>query len=296
MMRVRHRRAGRLVLQLTPALVVVTGLFGAGLVGAALQGLGLMGVGGSAGPTLAHYAAVANDEEFRASLGLTMWVASVSTAVSTAGGVTVALLLIRLRGARTLVYGFLQTPLAVPHLAMAIGVLVLLAPSGWIARLFASMGAIDAPSAFPALIYDRWGAGIILAYVAKETPFIAIVTTALLLRLGPEYDRVAQTLGASPWQRLRHVTLPLVAPGVTAAALMAFAYVFAAFETPFLLGRPYPAMLSVVAQRRYMSLELGDRPGAVAFALVMTVVAGLAVWSYLRLSHAAVGRERPVVF
>ena len=92
------------------------------------------------------------------------------------------------------------------------------------------------------------------------------------------------------------MTLPLVFPGVSAAALIVFAYVFAAFETPFLLGRPYPAMLSVVAQQRYLDLDLLQRPGAVALALVMTVLAALAARAYLALSHAAVGRDRFTVF
>jgi putative spermidine/putrescine transport system permease protein len=210
--------------------------------------------------------------------------------------VGLAIALSRLARGRRMVYALLQVPLAVPHLAIAIALVTLISPSGLLARIVYALGWIREPAQFPALVYDRYGLGVILAYVVKEVPFLAVVTTVLLLRLGEDYDAVARTLGASAWQRLRHVTLPLVFPGVSGAALVVFAYVFAAFETPFLLGRPYPAMLSVVAQQRYLDLDLRQRPGAVALALVMTVLAALAARAYLALSHATVGRDRFTVF
>ena len=67
-------------------------------------------------------------------------------------------------------------------------------------------GLIKAPLDFPVLVQDRYGFGIILAYVLKETPFIALMVLGVLVRLGDEYHSVARTLGASAWQRvaLRH--------------------------------------------------------------------------------------------
>lgn len=280
-------------LRLSPVLLIVIGLFGTGLASAFLESMTDRATGAM---TARAYSAVLRDEEFRASLALTMWVSTVSTALATAAGVGIALLIARLTAGRSLTYALLQAPMAVPHLAMSIALLMLIAPSGWIARVMNAAGLVSDPASLPALVYDRYGIGIILAYLAKEIPFIAVVTTALLARIGPEYERVAATLGASRWQRLWHVTLPMLAPGVTSAALMVFAFVFAAFETPFLLGRPYPAMLSVVAQRRYLSLDLNDRPDAIAWALIMTALAALVIWAYLTLSRTIAGRSRPVVF
>ncbi|MBK9313566.1 MAG: ABC transporter permease subunit [Acidobacteria bacterium] len=109
------------------------------------------------------------------------------------------------------------------------------------------------------MINDRYAVGIILAYVLKELPFIALMVLALLARLGDEYDQLAQTLGASRWQRLRHVTLPLIAPAVISSSVVVFSFIFGAFEVPYILGRPYPAMLSVIAQRRYLDVDLAQR-------------------------------------
>lgn len=286
------RRVG-VALRLAPVLLVVVGLFGTGLLSAFFESVTVPETGA---PTARYYWAVVRDGEFRASLALTLWVATASTALATAAGVGIALLLARLTAGRPLAYALLQAPLAIPHLAIGVALLMLVAPSGWIARVMAGVGLISEPADVPALVYDRYGIGIILAYLAKEIPFLAVVTTALLTRIGPEYERVAATLGASPWQRLWHVTIPMLAPGVVSAALMVFAFVFAAFETPFVLGRPYPAMLSVVAERRYLSLDLNDRPDAIAWALIMTGFAAIVVRAYLTLSHAVGGRGRPVVF
>jgi putative spermidine/putrescine transport system permease protein len=92
------------------------------------------------------------------------------------------------------------------------------------------------------------------------------------------------------------VTLPLVAPAAVSAALVVFAFIFGAFEVPYLLGRPYPAMLSVVAQRRYLDVNLAERPGAIAVAVVISVITAVFVWLYLRLARKLTGTEQPLIF
>jgi putative spermidine/putrescine transport system permease protein len=296
MARVRLRLGWRAPLMIAPVMIVTAGLLGTGLVAALAQSVGLTGPGAAGHFTLEHYSRVLADREFHAALALTLWVATASTVLATVLGVALALALRRLVAGRRLGYALLQVPLGVPHLAVAAAFLTLLSPSGWLARLAHALGVVTVPADMPAFVYDAWGLGIIFAYTAKEVPFLAVVTTAMLVRLDDGYDAVARTLGASRWQRLRRVTWPLIAPGVGSAALMVFAFVFAAFETPFLLGRPYPSMLAVVAQHRYLSVELAERPAAVALAVVMTTLSGLLVWASLRLSTTRPGETRPMVF
>ena len=288
----------RLAAMLMPALLVVAGFFGLGMFEVMRQsiGMGLVVPGQSGGPTLAYYAALIRDQEIRAALGLTLWVAGISTALSVACGVAVALGLRRGRRLRRGGHTLLQAPLALPHVVVALATITAFAQSGLLARAAFALGLIDAPSEFPALVNDDAGIGIIVAYAFKEVPFIALVAATLLARRGDEYDEVARTLGASPWQRFRHVTWPFLAPGVGAAALMIFAYVFSAFETPFLLGQTYPAMLPVVAQQRFMSVDLADRPAAMACALILTAIAAVVIRLYLAAAGQAAGRERPALF
>src|SRR5262245_54960414 len=112
---------------LLPALLVVAGIFGLGMVEVVRQslGLGLVAGGQSTGFTFVHYVALLRDREVHAALGLTLWVAGVSTALSVIGGVGLALALHRGRGSRRGINTLLQTPLALPHLVVALATIAL---------------------------------------------------------------------------------------------------------------------------------------------------------------------------
>ena len=56
-----------------------------------------------------------------------------------------------------------------------------------------------------------------------------------------------------------------------------------------------PAMISVVAQQRYMDVNLAVRPGAVALAVVSAALTAAPTWAYLRLTRALFGLERPFI-
>jgi putative spermidine/putrescine transport system permease protein len=283
-------------LMLSPALLVIVLLFVGGLLFAISDSLGYYAPIGEKQLTLAHYRRLWSDPELRIALWMSLLIATIASLISAVLGLAIALSFRELAARRPMLNFWLQLPLAAPHLAVAVALINLITPSGLIARGGYALGLIHEPADFPILINDRYGLGVIITYVIKETPFIAAMTIALLLRLGDEYDALARTLGASSWQRLRYVTLPLAAPATVSAALMVFAFIFGAFEVPFLLGRQYPAMLSVVAQRRYQSADLMERPGAIASAVVLTGATMIFVWVYLRLAAKLSDVEKPVIF
>jgi putative spermidine/putrescine transport system permease protein len=274
---------------LAPVVAVLLLLFGGGLGIAFLQSAGYFEPMGEASFTLRHYTALWSDREARASLLVTCRVAAIATLLSVFAGLTIALALHRLAARSRGVHLLLQIPLAMPHLTMATMVLQAIAPGGLAARLAYHLGWISEPGAFPLLVSDANNVGVILAYFVKETPFIALMTLAVRLRMGDEFEAVARTLGAGPWQRFRRVTLPLLAPALVSSSLLVFAFILGAFEIPYLLGRPYPAMLSVVAQRRYLDPDLSTRPGAIAVAMMLSLLTLVAVWLYLRLTRFFLG-------
>lgn len=281
---------------LLPALLIIGLLFLGGLLLAAVGSLGYYAPTGEANFTLAHYGALAADRELLYGLGISLAVATVSTIVSAAVGLALALSLRDAARRSKLLRVLLQSPIAIPHLAMAVVLIDILSSSGLIARVAFAVGLIHAPEQFPALIHDRFGIGIILTYIVKESPFIAVMVLAMLTRIGDEYEVAARSLGASQWQRLRHVTIPLIAPALVSASLVVFAFTFGAFDVPFLLGRTYPAMIGVVAERRYLSVDLTDRPEAIAIAVILSVITAVLVWIYLRIANRLIGIERPTIF
>jgi iron(III) transport system permease protein len=81
-------------------------------------------------------------------------------------------------------------------------------------------------------------AGIILVFALQYYPFVYLLTRGGLSTIDPSLEEAAESLGASPWRRLRRVTLPLVLPSVSAGALIAFMMSVANFGTPVVLGEP----------------------------------------------------------
>ena len=149
----------------------------------------------------------------------------------------------------------------------------------------AVLGLIGEPADFPALLYDRYLIGVILTYVWKEVPFIALVVLAGLRGVAAELEEAAKTLGANAWQRFWYVIFPVIAPGVVAASLIVFAFTFGAFEVPYLLGQDYPTMLPVTAYKEYRSIELADRPMAMTINVLIALITAIFAAAYLRLSR-----------
>ncbi len=279
-----------------PSLLLIVLLFGGGLFFAVAGSFGFFAPVGESTFTLGNFWHIAQDREVRAAFFFTLIITCVSTAFSALGGILLAVWLRRQMRKSAILKTLLQIPLAVPHLAISLILLNLLTPSGIFARFFYASGLINAPSDFPILVADAYGIGIVLAYILKETPFIALVVLTVLVRVGDEFEQAAQTLGANIWQRFRFVTLPFIAPSVVFSSLIVWVFIFGAFEVPFVLGRSYPTMLAVAANRKFNSTDLTERPEAFALAVLMTLLTTLFVWLYLRFTRNVVEFEKTSVF
>ena len=275
---------------LAPVLVVVVGLFGAAVGLAVAQSFGFAPLQGEVSQrSVDAYRSLFAGPELGRSLLLTLYLAAASTILSVVLGIGAALVLRRVTAGSRWMTGLFQLSLPIPHVVGAIAVLALLGQSGLVSRVLASSGVIEAASDFPALVFDPWAVGIIVEYVWKEIPFVGIVALALLRSARvEEAEAQARSLGAGPWQRLRHVTLPLVLPGVLAAAVIVFAFTFGAFEVPLLLGRSFPEALPVLAFRRFAHTDLALRPEAMAVSVLITLVAAACVLGAMWLARRTV--------
>jgi putative spermidine/putrescine transport system permease protein len=274
-----------LTLLLTPALAVIVLLFGGGLLLALLQSLGYVPAIGQTDLTVEAYRRVFSDAAFGRSLLLTLWIAGVSTAVSTLIALLAALALRRSFPGKRLATFLFQANLPIPHLVGAIGILFLFSQSGLLARLGHLAGLIQVPADFPALVFDPYALGIILEYVWKSSVFTGVILLAALQSVGEEYEDVAQTLGANRWQRLRHITLPLLRPAILSASILVFAFTFGAFEVPLLLGARFPSALPVLAYRLYTDVDLNARPEAMAMSIIIAVIITILIAFYMQLTR-----------
>jgi len=278
-----------------PAAGAVFIIFGGGLFFATAESLGFFRPVGESAFTFENFARIWNDPEITRAISFTLFLTSVSTLISAVFGSILAVWLRSLMRQRKIVKTVLQIPLAIPHLAVSLVLLGILVPSGMFARIFYLFGFVNTPADFPVLVNDAYGIGIVFAYVLKETPFVALMILTVLVRVGDEFEMVAQNLGASKWQRFRFVILPLITPPLIFSSLIVWVFVFGAFEVPLILGRIFPTMLAVVAQRKFGSTDIYERPEAMALAVLMTLTTMLFVRLYLRFTKSYLDFEKAPV-
>jgi len=265
-------------LALAPALIIVGLLVGVSLVYGVAQSLGLLAIIGTSQLSLDAYRDLwlgigPTGREFWPALGFSLWVSFASTGLATLGALLIAAMLNQYRrpvDGPTLL--MLNLNLAFPHLVWTVALILLLAQSGLLARIAFAFGLIDAPAQFPVLVRDYYGLGIILHYVSKELPFLLLIVLAVVRTQGAQYDLVAENLGATFWQRLRYITLPLVLPALAAGSALVFAFVFGAYEVPALLGVRYPRMLAVLALEFFTNPDLNRRTEGMAISLIISLV------------------------
>lgn len=262
---------------LLPAVLVMGALFGGGLIWAAAESLGLATA--HTDPGFDAYRRAISSPGFLAGLSMSLWIAGASTFLSAGLGLAVALA-VRDALSRPGPSLLLWLPLPVPHLIAGVLIIVTLGGGGHLARVLDGFT--------PLSLHGPWALGAILAYVWKETPFIALFVAGHLQTLPRGLDGTARVLGASPAQTFRRVTWPLIRPSLLAAAAITFLFSFGAFEVPFLFGISHPIPLPVLAHQAYMSTALVDRPLAMAIDILLALSSAalallcLAAWNWSR--------------
>ncbi|WP_373353809.1 ABC transporter permease [Pseudoroseicyclus sp. CXY001] len=103
----------------------------------------------------------------------------------------------------TFIYVIINQPLMVPEIVTAVALLIL-------------FGAIRQATGLHGLGY------LILAHTAFCVPFAYLPIRARLEGMDMSLETAAADLYATPWQAFRHVTLPLLLPGIIAGAMLAF--------------------------------------------------------------------------
>ncbi len=154
------------------------------------------------GFTLRHYRELFRFPELTVALKNSLLVAAVSTVVATALGTLIALALTRYRfRGRAATNLFIFVPMATPEVVIGAALLSMFLIYGF------------------ALGFTT----LLIAHVMFSISFVVIVVRSRLIGFDRSLEEAAADLGAGPFTTFRTVTLPLLAPGIVAAALLAFA-------------------------------------------------------------------------
>ena len=273
------KRKTTIFLLLLPFLLI-TGIVLISVWNLLVQSLGYIPAFGLTKPTLSYYAQVFSRTDFLSAVWVSMKISLWSTVFAVALGVLLAMALIKCRKTTGgLVYA-IRVPILVPHAVVAVFVIQILSQTGLVARLGYALGILEDYTAFPQLLFTPSYLGAILAYLWKETPFVAYFVLAFMGYISDTLGEAAENLGASSLRSFWEVTLPLSIPVISKAGLIIFIFAFGGYELPLLLGSTLPKALAVQTHLMYMSPDLLQRPLAMAMNGTMLLLSAVMSFAY----------------
>jgi spermidine/putrescine transport system permease protein len=168
----------------------------------------------------------------------------------------------------------LYLPIIIPDIVMALSLIlffVLINLGDWTLNLATQVAASTLLPEFLANFLVRLirVTPIIIAHVAFNISFVAVVVRARLADFDRTLEEAAQDLYANEWQTFRRVTLPLIMPGIIGGALLAFTLSIDDFVITFFVSGPGATTLPV---RVYSMIRIGVTPEVNAVSAVMLVV------------------------
>jgi putative spermidine/putrescine transport system permease protein len=119
-------------------------------------------------------------------------------------------------------------------------------------------------------------ANIVIAHVIITYPYSFRAVLAALSRYDRQLDEAAASLRVRPWKSFRHVTLPMIRPGLFAGGLFAFVMSFDDFATTIFLITPDTKTLPI-AIYQYMEFNLDPTVSAVSSVMVLVAIVGVLI-------------------
>lgn len=211
--------------------------------------------------------AVAN-EEIRDALLLSVQDAAITAVIATVLAVPLAYLLARRRfPGHAVVQAVVDLPLAVPHTVAGIALLFVFGRTGWLGAPLEAVG----------VSFYGTQAGVVVAMLFVSAPFAVNSARVAFEALDPNVERAARSLGATPGQTFRRVSIPLAWRGVLTGAVLVYARSISEFGAVVILAY-YPATAPVTIYNLFLSQGLADS----ASAAVLLLLVALATFLVLR--------------
>ena len=198
-----------------------------------------------------------------AALKLSLITASLATVGCLLVGVPLAWMLARsgLPGMR-FVRALITVPLVLPPVVGGVALLLVFGRRGLVGSW------LDATFGF-SLPFTT--AGVVVAEAFVAMPFLVIAVEGALRGADARYEEAAATLGATRWTAFRRVTLPLIAPGVAAGAVLCWARALGEFGATITFAGNFPGRTQTMPLAVYLALEQ-DLDAAIVLSLVLLVV------------------------
>ncbi|MFG2103349.1 ABC transporter permease [Micromonospora echinaurantiaca] len=205
-------------------------------------------------------------------LRLSLQTATLATLLCLLLGVPLAWLLARVEfPGRRLVRALVTVPLVLPPVVGGVALLLVFGRRGLLGGWLDATFGITLPFTT---------AGVVLAEAFVAMPFLVIAVEGALRGADQRYEEAAATLGAGRWTTFTHVTVPLVAPGLAAGAVLCWARALGEFGATITFAGNYPGRTQTMPLAVYLALET-DLEAAVVLSLILLTVS-VAILAALR--------------
>jgi putative spermidine/putrescine transport system permease protein len=171
-------------------------------------------------------------------------------------------------------------PLFIPFIVAAQCMRTFLAKNGMLNNTLDTLGLVDV-AGLSGLLDWR---GIIVTFVWKETPFVALLVSGAMAALDRASIEAARNLGAGGMRILVEILMPQVTGVMTVGLVLAFVTML---SVPIMISGGSPTMITVDMAFRVNSYS--DYGVANALGFVSYLIAGSAAWVYIRRNVAGEG-------
>jgi molybdate/tungstate transport system permease protein len=207
------------------------------------------------------------DPTVRDSVLVTFYAATWATALALLIGVPLAYVLARTDfPGKRLVEGVINLPIVVPHTAAGIALLLVLGRQSLLGRFFGLLG-IRFVDAVP---------GIVAGMLFVSLPFLVTAARDAIATVDPELERVAETMGATPWQAVRYVTLPMAWRGIMSGAAMMWGRAISEFGAVVILAY-HPRIVPVLVYERFSGFGLSSATPVAVWLILSSLLVFVAL-------------------
>jgi multiple sugar transport system permease protein len=255
---------------IAPAVIFLGALFVAPLVQTIL-----LSFQDGAALSLANYRRMAGDLNFIPALRNTFALVIVIIPVQFALAIAMGLMVQELAHGREFVMWIWTIPLAVSDLAAGLVWLAILQNSGYLNTALYELGLISGPTSWlnsetPLTLF----AGIAIAETWRATAIVLIILVAGMQLIPKEYAEAADIFGATPWVKLRKITLPLLKPSIQSALILRTVLAFEVFAVVYALGgRNFPVIVGEAFVWQHDNQNYGVAAAYAVFVMAISLAA-----------------------
>ncbi len=212
-------------------------------------------------------------------IGFTFWQATLSTLFTLAIGLPAAYLFARwsFRG-QTLLRALTTLPFVMPTVVTAAAYRVLLGGGSPFNRLLMTLFDLQKPP----IQLEQTLSIIILAHVFYNVAIVSRLVGGFWAHLSPNLASAARVMGASSARAFIEVTLPLLAPAILSASLLAFLFSFTSFGVILILGGPSFSTIETEIYRQYVTFLQPDIAAALSLLQIGFTFILMAIYARLQ--------------